>query len=53
MSLVLVDSNLLLDVVIDDPALGGGVCRSPLRDFYIGAHAAVGGYRLLTRNEGR
>lgn len=31
----------------------GGVRRSPLPDFYIGAHAAVGGYQLLTRDAGR
>jgi predicted nucleic acid-binding protein len=31
----------------------GGTRRSPLPDFYIGAHAAVSGYTLLTRDASR
>jgi predicted nucleic acid-binding protein len=31
----------------------GGTRRSPLPDFFIGAHAAIGGYHVLTRDTAR
>ena len=79
--MILVDTNVLLDVLQDDPQwadwsqeqleaasltdlfLAGkaflmcrrrqGTKRGVLPDFYIGAHAAVAGYPILTRDAGR
>ena len=31
----------------------GGTRRSPLPDFFVGAHAAIAGYRVLTRDAAR
>jgi predicted nucleic acid-binding protein len=31
----------------------GGTRRSSIAEFYIGAHAAIGGHRLLTRDDSR
>jgi hypothetical protein len=61
----LIDSCVLLDVITGDKqwadwsaaqiaaAMDAGrvvINPLPMRDFYIGAHAAVTGYRLLTRD---
>jgi predicted nucleic acid-binding protein len=47
------EAAFLAGKVFLDYRRGGGTKRSPLPDFYIGAHAAVAGYRLLTRDATR
>lgn len=46
-----------LDIIANRTAVPGagyhGARSSPLPDFYIGAHAAVRGYALLSRDKGR
>ena len=43
----------LADKVFLEYRRRGGLRRAPLPDFYIGAHAAVAGFRLLTRDARR
>jgi predicted nucleic acid-binding protein len=60
-STILVDSNVILDVAIEGShwygwsaaSLQAAADSSTLPDFYIGAHAAVAGYMLLTRDARR
>ena len=56
-SVVLVDTSVLLDVIEDDPEWADWSQRqvasakhSVLPDFFIGAHAAVNGMPILTRD---
>jgi len=50
----LVDSNVLLDYLNDeDEWFDCGTKWSPLPDFFIGAHAAISGLTLLTRDARR
>ncbi len=60
MDAVLVDSNVLLDVATNDSAWGDWsaqtlerIANEAIPDLYIGAHAAIAGYRLLTRGATR
>ncbi len=50
---VLVDSAFLAGKCFQSYRRRGGEKRSPLPDFYIGAHAAVSGLSLLTRDPAR
>lgn len=47
---ILVDSNVILDIVTLEYRCRGGQRRSPLPDFYIGAHAVIAELSLLTRD---
>jgi predicted nucleic acid-binding protein len=47
------EAAFLAGKVYRDYRRRGGTRRSPLPDFYVGAHAAVLGYRLLTRDAAR
>jgi predicted nucleic acid-binding protein len=56
----LVDSNVIFDILSDDEewidwsaSMLADAKRSSLPDFYIGAHAAVAGLTLLTRDSKR
>jgi hypothetical protein len=46
------DAAFMAGVAYLDYRRRGGRRTSPLPDFFIGAHAAVRGYRLLTRDRG-
>lgn len=47
------DAGFLAGKAFLDYRRKGGSRQSPLPDFYIGAHAAIRGYRLLSRDRGR
>lgn len=47
------EAAFLVGKVFKEYRRRGGAKRSPIPDFYIGAHAMVRGYRLLTRDTTR
>lgn len=47
------DAGFLAGTCVHKYRRAGGARRSPLADFYIGAHAAVRGFSLLTRDAER
>jgi hypothetical protein len=47
------EASFLAGKAFRDYRRRGGARRSPLPDFFIGAHALVAGYRLLTRDASR
>jgi predicted nucleic acid-binding protein len=47
------DAAFLAGKAFRDYRQRGGLRSSPMPDFYIGAHAAIAGYRLLTRDPAR
>lgn len=51
--LMLAAARIALAAGRPDYRQSGGGKRSPMPDFYIGAHAAVAGYQLLTRDASR
>ena len=56
--MILIDSNVLLDILDEDSEWHGWSSESLVRaatlpDFFIGAHAAVARYRILTRDRRR
>lgn len=47
------EAGFLAGKAVVEYRLRGGKKTSPLSDFYIGAHAAIAGFRLLTRDPRR
>ena len=47
------EAAFLAGKAFSDHRRRGGMARSPLPDFFIGAHAAIAGYTVLTRDAAR